>query len=529
MRKFTFLVILLLCFNGFAQQEVDSQWKNQINPIFNGLNKSFIPHEVLLDYAMEFTNVPAYNNGTLTDSTFINTRVFGDIYKTLFMGKVTTNSQHFPLIETMAEDWVAQRHAHNQLDENTIVLGGLYYKYSKLKENALSMGKITVSFNRYFDKYSRGGVWQNPYETKHTIAFTPPVSIYNKKSFNVILPQNLMYSNDASDIQSIQVNFNDGNGFTTVTYDQVLQPNYSVNGAYDWIFKVTLTNGTILRSQTKVKIDEAEKAQAQARNSAFANNIFIPGPTNSPFPTYLNGAKLRIDYAPASNGLIMRPFIVAEGFDASSLTKPEVEGGDRTLNDDFYRDLDNAGNQLRSLLDFDETQQYDIIYIDWLNGTANIKDNSEVLKNVLDFINQEKLTNSSVEPNVLLGQSMGGVIGRYALADMEAADENHDVRLFIAHDSPMQGANVPLSFQYFSRHAYDEYVDAPILYGFGEVIVPTLISLTELLTLGNLSIPYASPDESLTIQDTPAALQLNYSSVDILSIPTTAIHDQWQL
>ncbi|TXE18112.1 hypothetical protein ES692_07670 [Psychroserpens burtonensis] len=123
---------------------------------------------------------------------------------------------------------------------------------------------------------------------------------------------------------------------------------------------------------------------------------------------------------------------------------------------------------------------------------------------------------------------MGGVIGRYALADMEADNETHDVRLFIAHDSPMQGANTPLSFQYFSRHALDEYVDAPILYGIGEVIVPTLISLTELLTLNNLSIPYASPLETLTIQDTPAAVQLNYSYVDILSNPISAINEQWQ-
>ncbi|TXE18110.1 hypothetical protein ES692_07660 [Psychroserpens burtonensis] len=108
MRKFTFLAPLLLCFNAFAQQEVNSLRKNQINPIFNGLNKNFVPYEVLLDFAMEFTNVEAYN-GTLTDSTFVNTRVLGNIYKTLFMEKVTPNTQHFPLIETIAEDWVTKK------------------------------------------------------------------------------------------------------------------------------------------------------------------------------------------------------------------------------------------------------------------------------------------------------------------------------------------------------------------------------------------------------------------------------------
>jgi hypothetical protein len=42
---------------------------------------------MLLDYAMEFTDVTAYN-GVLTDTTYINANVLGDIYKTLFMAKV---------------------------------------------------------------------------------------------------------------------------------------------------------------------------------------------------------------------------------------------------------------------------------------------------------------------------------------------------------------------------------------------------------------------------------------------------------
>ncbi|TXE18111.1 hypothetical protein ES692_07665 [Psychroserpens burtonensis] len=255
-----------------------------------------------------------------------------------------------------------KRHAYNQLDKTTIILSGLYYTYSKLKEDALSTNKIAVRRGKYYDKYSKKGIWQNPYETKQTIAFTTPISVYNKKNFDVILPLNLMYSNNANEIQSIQINFNHGNGLTTVIYDQALQPNYSTNGTYDWIFKTTLTNSNILYSQTKVKINEVETSGNQARMS-FANNIFIPGPTNSPFPTYLNGAKLRIGYAPGSEGLIMRPFIIAEGFDASSLTTTEIEGGDRTLDPNFLNSLFNSGD-LRDLLLDDISQEYDIIYID---------------------------------------------------------------------------------------------------------------------------------------------------------------------
>ena len=46
-----------------------------------------------------------------------------------------------------------------------------------------------------------------------------------------------------------------------------------------------------------------------------------------------------------------------------------------------------------------------------------------------------------------MGLSMGGLVARYALCDMENRSEDHDTRLYISYDSPQQGANVPLSFQ----------------------------------------------------------------------------------
>jgi surfactin synthase thioesterase subunit len=89
---------------------------------------------------------------------------------------------------------------------------------------------------------------------------------------------------------------------------------------------------------------------------------------------------------------------------------------------------------LRNLIDpTNPNQEYDIIYVNWTNGTDDIKENAKVLKAVIDWVNTNK---QGDEPNVLLGQSMGGLIGRYTLAKMEKDGQHHDVRLFIAHDSP---------------------------------------------------------------------------------------------
>jgi hypothetical protein len=529
LKKIYSLLLTFISICSFSQQEVNNQWKAQVNPIFAGLNKSRIPHAILNDYAMEFTNVPAYN-GTLTDSTFVDANVLGNIYKTLFMGKVTTATTHFPTMQTIATNWTTHRRTYNQTEQSTMVVAGLFYQYSRIKTNALATNKITVTSNKYYDKFI-SSVWQNPYETLNTVAFTPAINTYNKKSFGIILPSNLLLTNSVSLINKIELNCNDGSGYKIISNYQKVFANYAENGIYNWVFKTTLTNGTVLYSQTKVKIEAPITTgtnPVQKTATTFDNNVVILGP-GSGLTAYYNGAILRIDYAPLSNGQIVKPFIVAEGFDAGSITSPEVEGGDRTLfgQGDFLESLQTSGN-LRNFLDFDSSQQYDIIYIDWQNGTNDIKENSKVLKSVLAWVNSKKAEAGSTQQNVLMGQSMGGLIGRYTLAKMEQDGVPHDVRLFIAHDSPMQGANTPLSTQYFSRHIYDQYTEAPIIYGAIEYLIPTLLNFTELLTFGAVDIAFPSVNDILTIQDTPAALQLNYHYVDILSNPTMSVHNNWQ-
>ena len=70
------LITLLLLFPFLinAQIYVDNNWKNAINPTFQNLDKTKVQSGILLDYAMEFTDVTAYN-GVLTDTTYIDTKV----------------------------------------------------------------------------------------------------------------------------------------------------------------------------------------------------------------------------------------------------------------------------------------------------------------------------------------------------------------------------------------------------------------------------------------------------------------------
>ena len=340
---------------------------------------------------MEFADLNAYN-GILTDSNYVGTNVLGNIYKTLIMGNVTTSAPYFTKLEDVAQNWVTERVNRNQEQKNTLVLAGIYYKYAQINENALVQNKIIVSNQKYYDKYI-DGVWQNPYEVKEVIAFAPPINAYNKYQVKAVLPDNLLLGNSLTDIQQIELNFNDGQGYQVLQLGQELISNYTQDGTYDWIFKTTLSDGRVLWSQTKIQIKVPENLNNTLQRTNFETDVVIQGP-NSNLPSWANGAVLRIDYAPAHNGQLKKPFIVAEGFDPGIFTSPEVEGGEISTGD-FQNSLLSSGNNLFSMLN-SNLQEYDIVYIDWQNGTNSIQHNSEVLKNVLAYVNQRKHSKQTV-------------------------------------------------------------------------------------------------------------------------------------
>ena len=104
----------------------------------------------------------------------------------------------------------------------------------------------------------------------------------------------------------------------------------------------------------------------------------------------------------------------------------------------------------------------------------------------------------STTPNVVLGQSMGGVIARYALKDMENKGLPHDPRTYISHDAPHLGANVPLGYQFAARHGRSQYVHSPFQLLGGEVIVPLCtdgVAVSDLLKL-----VYKPPAKHMLVQ-----------------------------
>ena len=91
-----------------------------------------------------------------------------------------------------------------------------------------------------------------------------------------------------------------------------------------------------------------------------------------------------------------------------------------------------------------------------------IQRNAYMVEEVIEWVNGLKVGS---EKNVVLGMSMGGLVARYALRHMEQTGRIHDTKLYISHDVPHQGANVPLAFQALVRHLAGESVRWPLLFG----------------------------------------------------------------
>lgn len=102
----------------------------------------------------------------------------------------------------------------------------------------------------------------------------------------------------------------------------------------------------------------------------------------------------------------------------------------------------------RGLFDFLNNDGYDVIYVDFRQGTGFIENNAMVLVEVIKSVQQKLNACYSCEEISVLGASMGGLVSRYALLYMEQNNIPHKVRLFISADSPQEGANLSIGVQY---------------------------------------------------------------------------------
>ncbi len=475
----TFLFCALLGSKTITAQSSDTSVASAVNVAFAPLEKNRVPYNILLDYGMELIDITKYD-GVLRPDNYVNPVVYKDTYGTLVSSSVAANVAG--IVPPMTDELAAKTSQKGKTltskgtTSANMVLSGLFYNYSRFRSDALSTNKITVVNNTYDDNYING-VWQNPYETKIAFVISTPVLELNKASISLSLPPELWHTNQASNFNNIEVDFGNGSGYKTLYNNTSANTTYTSIGAYTLTYRLRLTNGTYLYCCQKLKVNNVSPSvSAKSSCPIQVQNITA----TRPYLGQTGSATLQIAYG-TTDCKIRKPLIVVEGFDTGLL------GSSGRIGDSDYRTFLNEVNQSTSselidLITNNTTIDYDVIYVNWDNGTDYIQRNAYILQAVIKYVNNEKAANGSTTPNVVLGQSMGGIIACYALKDMENRGEQHKTGLYISHDAPHQGANVPLGFLYMARHAVDQFIKTPV----GSIDIPVnsgTIGLTDLRDL----------------------------------------------
>ena len=214
----------------------------------------------------------------------------------------------------------------------------------------------------------------------------------------------------------------------------------------------------------------------------------------------------------------------------TQLTKPliVIEGFDPQNSFDYFdlvNDFDRGPGTLNIIIDETtgltlnqaiEDEDYDLVFIDFVNSTDFIQRNALMVEEVIRWVNNQKVGS---EKNAVLGMSMGGLVGRYALRHMEIEGETHETKLYISHDTPHQGANVPLAAQALVRHLVGE-----------EISLPVFLSLFN-VNIFDLEDNFPELSEGLELLQSPAAQQMLIYQLQgeggNVSIDNTTLHDSF--
>lgn len=412
-------IILLLCclveaFPVLSQENSLSNVKAQLDTMFAGLDKSKIPTGFLWDSAVNLIEREGYNGSSLTDSNYVSLSLMCDMLYSINSACVS--------LDTLFAHAAIKRLKRNSSSTHQMV-GVLFQPYNYIVDNALTDNLIVYSNNRVSDSYV-GGVWQNPYaeDVLFGYAFGYRGAISPNTTFTITNIDTL----STLSFQSIMFDPGDGGGFRSVSLGNTLMVNYNEGGYHTTRLKVTY-GGHEFQCHGMVDVLSTQNNAPAASRHPDTLSIFAK------YQDKFYKARICYDSSLDINNplAITNPLIIAEGFDPWILRNKAL--------DHDYSGTTCYSSVMDDIESYINDSPHTVFYIDWYNPEADIRANAEVLKNIIEWVNDHKKPG---DKNIVMGQSMGGLIARYALRDMERHNESHDTKMYISHDAPHLGANV---------------------------------------------------------------------------------------
>ncbi len=440
MKKLYICLWLALWLPARLLAQVSDPTRATLDNLFAPLDKSQVPTGFLAEDALPLVPLDIFN-GTLTDSSRTSPDGFRYLYATLFSARVYGTQ---PLLTLQAYNNRTAA-AIAAAGPSTIPLMVARVGYATVRPDAFSQNLLAYSNGQVRDVAGRT---QSPYLVRTAFAAAPTSSSSATGTVSLVLSSTLEVRSGGPPISNRYLDFGDGRGYLLATSDQPLTASYTTTGPKRIKVRYTYSDTSSLESWFDITVTHVTNNPA-ATSGAPSGSVSGPlagyDPIIAPIPGVRAGGTAYFQLGAGHTGFT-KPLIVAEGFDPSSIApliqenlslvdfQAATEGP--TSNFFFFDQLIRAG--------------YDIIYIDYKNGTDDVLLNAALFEEVLNRVNANKV---GTEQNVVLGISMGGLVARYQLADMVKNNRPTQTRLLILQDSPQRGANVPLGIQALLRQA----------------------------------------------------------------------------
>lgn len=439
------LGFVLLFFISYGQVVTAEEATEEIEAIFERLDRNLITTGILIDRVPNQNSNLGDYDGSCRECV-VEPKKFQQFLLDL-KTSVFTGNKYLDNVQENYQTYLSENKAIPIQISNIL--------YNKFKSSALDSNYLDTSEGVFDEGINRSS---SPYDTKRFVGLCIPDAYY-ANGITFTLNQDFYLSNDGGTIENIEIDFGDGVGYRSLAFNQSVSPDYkNITGNFVQISLRLTIDHLIYYGKTTVSFITCGNTSIPppvsppwANSSQFQYGNLVANETNG--SNYAVG-NVYVYYRPnpafGTENQFKKPLIVVEGIDFAFYSQQNAAnyqmgsfgwcalwGGSSS-----YSQL----AKMPQLLNDYHLKGYDIIMLDFKDGAKDIKENAFLLQALIEKINQNKTADA--EPNVIMGASMGAIVARYALADMEKDGKSHCTRLYISFDGPHQGANIPLGVQH---------------------------------------------------------------------------------
>lgn len=455
MKPITLATIISVLFHFshlFAQKDTTSL-QGYWDTAYSHLDTTALSTNFLYDKAVHFSHFDQLD--TLQDSVISP----NDWYQT-YLELTNMQAKGAKIISMDSIDTLVTH--YKALNYNPLLI--LNYSYDKISPNAFTNNLLdstaTPDSTQLYVKDVPGRT-QNPYTQGIVFVACPAFQCMGSSStVNFYLSSSLYFSNKTSPPTQVQVDFGDGTGYRTASWNSTITVSYSPDIPYS--IHVKLLYGPSVFVSKAVYREAKMDGDIFDIRSTITADIGYSDPDIPITPNQKNQGIFTIAFGSdggVKHTCLKRPVIFVEGIDYGYQTAPtgckdgkcgnigwiDLKAGlDHDMEKgqvvDDYDFLHYAPNMIQRLND----AGYDVIYLDFTDGADYMQRNAFVLVKLIQQVNAMKC---GAEENIVIGASMGGQVSRYALSYMEKNNLHHCCKLYISFDSPNQGATVPIGDQ----------------------------------------------------------------------------------